>query len=74
MDHFKIVAQKFKIMDETKHERKTATLKHKKKTALNMIVVLILFTFNGWTEDAQLSHLRNNLTVEICSTVHVVKG
>lgn len=42
--------------------------------ALNMIVVFILFTFNGWTKDAQLSHLRNNLTVEICSTVHVVKG
>lgn len=75
MDHFKIVAQNFKIMDETKHEPKTGTLAHKKKNfALNMIVVFILFTFNGWTKDAQLSHLRNNLTVEICSTVHVVKG
>lgn len=38
-----------------------------------MMAALIVFTFNGWTEDTQLSHLRNDLTVEICSTMHVVK-
>lgn len=58
MNDFKTVAQNFKIKGEKKLH----------------LLIWIAFTFNGWTEDAQLSHLRNYLTVEICSTVHVVKG